>query len=558
VGYRNHLIAELRTQYAYSPARVRVAQARRIEELIPEIRPDQVYPYDYVCYRITQFRVESHAGEVIPGEVLADDLRTLLIDLSRSAPVRAADEPVRPLPLNEVARLHRVSLRTVSRWRARGLVVRYYLFDGDRPCLAVRSDTLERFLQSLPESLGSAKQQSRRVSPLERGQIIIRGRMLRAQGVDSLSEAVRRIAPEFGRSARTVRRILLVHDQAASDERLFQPSRRKLGAEECEEMVRRFRQGASVRELGREYGRGESAIYRVLHRTLVNQALETTIKFVPNPQFDEPDADKEILGDQGLFIIPPESAAPRVKAPPDLPAYLRELYRIPLLTREQEADLFRKYNFVKSRMALLQESIRQQGYKADVIQAFEAHRAAAQTLRQILVRANLRLVVSIAKRHVGRVTGLFELISEGNLCLIRAVECFDYTRNTRFATYATWALTKHFARVVPEANYRLNAFITGQEEILENVGDHRMDVPAYEEKLAHIRSIISHAVESLMPRERAIIEARFGTAGGSPHTLEEVAGVFGLTRERIRQIEARALRKLRAFLGPDVAEAHGL
>ena len=82
MGYRNHLIAELRTQYAYSPARVRVAQARRIEELIPEIRPDQVYPYDYVCYRITQFRVESHAGEVIPGEVLADDLRTLLRRLS--------------------------------------------------------------------------------------------------------------------------------------------------------------------------------------------------------------------------------------------------------------------------------------------------------------------------------------------------------------------------------------------------------------------------------------------------------------------------------------------
>jgi RNA polymerase primary sigma factor len=209
-------------------------------------------------------------------------------------------------------------------------------------------------------------------------------------------------------------------------------------------------------------------------------------------------------------------------------------------------------------MARLQSEIRATGYRVALLDAFEAHSAAAGTLRQILVRSNLRLVVSIAKRHIGPVMGLFDLISEGNICLMRAVECFDFSRGTRFSTYATWALTKHFARAVPEANYRLSAFVTGQEELIERYGDPREQPSATEEKLAHIKTIISGAVEQLLPRERAVIEARFGTAGQKPHTLQELAALFGLTRERIRQIEARALLRLREHLGPEAADTAGI
>jgi RNA polymerase primary sigma factor len=210
-------------------------------------------------------------------------------------------------------------------------------------------------------------------------------------------------------------------------------------------------------------------------------------------------------------------------------------------------------------MERIQDEVRAVGYRAGLLEDFEAHRRAAGALRNILIRCNLRLVVSIGKRHVGRVMGLFELVSEGNVCLMRAVECFDYTRGARFATYTTWALTKHYARSVPQANYRLSAQITGQDEMLSALGDHRMDLPAFNEKQDYIRSIIDVALERLLPREKTIIMSRYGLGSKTdgPRTLEEIACVLGVTRERIRQIESRAIEKLRWFVGPDAAETVG-
>ena len=122
---------------------------------------------------------------------------------------------------------------------------------------------------------------------------------------------------------------------------------------------------------------------------------------------------------------------------------------------------------------MLQETIRRTGYRTGMLERFEELKEAAAQIRRILIRCNLRLVVSIAKRHIGPLAALSDLTSEGNLCLIRAVECYDFSREARFATYATWALTKHFARVVPEENYRMSAFVTGQQARLDAAGDAR-------------------------------------------------------------------------------------
>ena len=555
--YRNGLMQELKVQLRYSPEPVRRDEARRIEDLIPEIVPGCDYPYEYVCYRITQFRPANHMDAVIPGKALAEDLRTLLLDISSGvvAPVEAEKAP--PLSLEDMAKCYGVSARTVGRWRATGLVMRYFRFPDGKSRLAARPSALKRFEERHPECLRKAEKY-RPVSDDEERRVLARARMLHTAGVIKLTAVARRIASETGRSIETIRRLIRNADTASGGGRLFPAPGRKLSHEECLDLAARFRAGVPVKDLSRRFQCSEATIYRALHRALVEQALAEPVKFVPNPEFDESGAAEDILGPSGLFIIPPGPVKSPTKPPPQLPGYLRELYRIPLLTREQERDLFRKYNYVKSRMAKFQDEIRAKGYRTRLLEDFEAHRVAAEALRKILVRSNLRLVVSIAKRHVGRVVGLFELISEGNLCLIRAVKCFDYGRGTRFSTYATWALTKHFARVVPVTNYRLSTFVTGQDELIESLGDHRMDVAEYSEKLAHLKSVIAGAVENLVPRERAIIEARFGTAGDKPHTLQELAAHFGLTRERIRQIEARALLKLRHHLGPDAAETAGI
>jgi len=144
-------------------------------------------------------------------------------------------------------------------------------------------------------------------------------------------------------------------------------------------------------------------------------------------------------------------------------------------------------------------------------------------------------------------------VSEGNLCLMRAVECYNCAREARFATYATWAVSKHFARVVPEENYRVGAFVTGQQAMIEAAGDRRESPHERTELIEHIRSLITRAARSLTPREREIIVSHYGTDGRAPRTLEEIGGGLGLTRERIRQIESRALGKLRELLPREAA-----
>jgi RNA polymerase primary sigma factor len=189
-----------------------------------------------------------------------------------------------------------------------------------------------------------------------------------------------------------------------------------------------------------------------------------------------------------------------------------------------------------------------------MLERFEQLRDAASQVRRILIRCNLRLVVSIAKRHTGPLAGLSDLISEGNLCLIRAVERYDCAREARFATYATWAVTKHFARLVPEQNYRLSSFQTGQQARLNAVGQAPDAARERSEFMEHVQTILGRAVQTLTERERTIIESHYGTRGQPVKTLEELGQLFGLTRERIRQIEACALAKLRETISPDVME----
>ncbi|MBM4046954.1 MAG: sigma-70 family RNA polymerase sigma factor, partial [Planctomycetes bacterium] len=226
----------------------------------------------------------------------------------------------------------------------------------------------------------------------------------------------------------------------------------------------------------------------------------------------------------------------------------------PLLTREQEQALFQRYNYLKYRIAKLKEGLRLVRPRASLIAQIEALRKSACEVKNQIVQSNLRLVVSVAKRHVGRSATLADLVSDGNFCLMRAVETFDFTRGNRFSTYATWALIKHYARTVPEENYVLDRFVTGREEVLEQAGAPAEDLLERSDLLRVLGDAVGRILTRLSERERSIIVARFGIGGESePQTLEQVGRAFGLTRERIRQIEAGALRKLREFLRAEPA-----
>src|SRR5205807_126662 len=127
-----------------------------------------------------------------------------------------------------------------------------------------------------------------------------------------------------------------------------------------------------------------------------------------------------------------------------------------------------------------------------------------------LINCNMRLVVSIAKKHSGQTDNFFELLSDGNISLMRAVEKFDYSRGNKFSTYASWAIMKNFARSIPEEKHRRERYLTGHEELFETAPDHRgteREMVATQEHASHR---VNRLLEYLEPRERDIIRMRAG------------------------------------------------
>ena len=254
--------------------------------------------------------------------------------------------------------------------------------------------------------------------------------------------------------------------------------------------------------------------------------------------------------------------------------YLKEIGTVPLLSSEEELELAKR-----------------------VVEGDEK-------AKKRLSEANLRLVVSIAKRYLGRGMHFLDLIQEGNLGLMKAVEKFDYTKGFKFSTYATWWIRQAITRAIADQARTIRIPVhmvetmnkvrrvssqllhnNGREPTPEEVAEElnmpvekireimrasqdplSLETPIGEEDDTHLGDMVpdgdalapveeaSHVLlrEQLMdvlgtltPRERKVLQMRFGISGGRPHTLEEVGKEFDVTRERIRQIEAKALRKLR-------------
>jgi RNA polymerase primary sigma factor len=280
--------------------------------------------------------------------------------------------------------------------------------------------------------------------------------------------------------------------------------------------------------------------------------------------------------------------------------YLREIGRVPLLTAEDEVELAKAIE-----AGLYAEEKLNGGYPLLGEERADLEWLAADGVRgkQRLIEANLRLVVSIAKRYIGRGLVFLDLIQEGNLGLIRAVEKFDYTRGYKFSTYATWwirqAITRaiadqartirvpvhmvetinKLARVQRQMHQELGREATADEIAAEmglepervaeiqriaqepvslqspigeeesDLGDFIEDadavVPMEAAAFIMLQDQLERVLDQLAEREQRIIQLRFGLTDGHPRTLEEVGREFGVTRERIRQIESKTLAKLR-------------
>src|SRR5262249_19707844 len=154
-----------------------------------------------------------------------------------------------------------------------------------------------------------------------------------------------------------------------------------------------------------------------------------------------------------------------MRIPKDVPPELASLYELPLLNKEQEQHLFRKMNFLKHKAHRLREQLDPARARIQELKEIEDLQDQAQEVKDLLISSNMRLVVSIAKRHSGQTDNFFELLSDGNMSLIRAVEKFDFSRGNKFSTYASWAIMKNFARSIPEERHRRERYVTGHEDL---------------------------------------------------------------------------------------------
>src|SRR5262249_32014346 len=172
----------------------------------------------------------------------------------------------------------------------------------------------------------------------------------------------------------------------------------------------------------------------------------------------------------------------------------------------------------------------------------------AQDIKEHLISCNMRLVVNIAKKHSGQTENLFELISDGNMSLIRAVEKFDYSRGNKFSTYASWAIMKNFARSIPEEKHRRERYLTGHEELFEAAPDTRTDEQECLASAEQAADRVNRLLEYLDPPARQIIRMRAGLDNNSEGmTLEEIGQQLGITKERVRQLNVRIMNKLRTI-----------
>jgi RNA polymerase primary sigma factor len=302
----------------------------------------------------------------------------------------------------------------------------------------------------------------------------------------------------------------------------------------------------------------------------------------------------DLSGDAGAAIDPVRT-------------YLREIGKVPLLTAELEVVLARRIEKglgAGVRIAELEERHGPDGVPRETLRKQRRLVASGLEAKDLLVEANLRLVVSIAKRYRNRGMAFLDLIQEGNLGLMRAVEKFDYTRGFKFSTYATWwirqAITRAIAdqartiRIPVHMVETINKVARAQRQLLQELGrEPSIDELAFRLELAveRVRDIqrinqdtvsleqpmgdeedfslsdviedqgavvppdaatrvllneaVKKALSELSPREQDIVRLRFGLEDGHIRTLEEVGRAFGVTRERIRQIEAKTLAKLR-------------
>jgi RNA polymerase primary sigma factor len=272
--------------------------------------------------------------------------------------------------------------------------------------------------------------------------------------------------------------------------------------------------------------------------------LGTRLKYIDHAGFDDSNARDVILAPTTDSV---DDRVSRRWQPSERPAPLPVgRSGAPPLSREQEADPFRTMNYLKYRANQLREQLDPDWPNPGDLDEIERLQAEALAVKNRIVELNLRLVISIAKTRVRAGYDLSECVSDDSLALIQAVDGFDFARGNKFSTYATWAIRNKLARKERKSlRLRRQPLALYEESLM--APDTGVDEYEREKVQAQWRSVLTRWFGRLEPRERRILASRYGIGGAPELTLEQIGQELGISKERVRQIAARAQAKLREF-----------
>lgn len=532
---KNKHLADFFFELRFTPKRQKHAHLLAAIDLLDIVEPAKDYPLEFICFKITDYRPKTdHMDIVINGSELIDDLRTVIYTLSTHVDLPIEQYPQPVYSIEELAKKYSVSTKTIQRWRKHGLLGWMFVYPDTKKRIGIPQSFLDSFVADNPTLVKRAGKFTK-LTPAQKQEIIDLASQFGSNSNDSRHQVYKQIAAKTSRAIETIRYTIIEYEKAHPDVTFFKKPAGTITPQDASRLYKMYKQGVSVSDLSEKFHRSRSSIHRIINKRRSRAIHHEKIEYIDSKEFLDPSA-AEILNETFDFTTLKK----------DRSGYL--------LNKQQEAELFRRYNYLKYLVSVERLKINSVNPSGKKLSMIEGWLTRIEQLKNVLIEANLRLVMSIANKHKATGANVSDLVSEGNISLMNAVEKFDYSRGYRFSTYASWAIAKEFARQIPQEAFRPDRATASD---LSNIDHDMRNID-----MVHIDTVesVHHSLDqvirdNLTEREQYIIRNHFGIYGNRitarKKTLKEIGETLGLTRERVRQIELVALQQLRHCLSKE-------
>ena len=443
-------LEEFCKQLRYTPPDKRLEQLHYAENLHDEIDPKVNYPLDYIKYRITRWRLDSDETSLLVGEAILPDLRQIIDTLSKSLNLRMTNSDQLETVETLADRLH-VSTKTINRWRKLGLRWRWASGPlGGRKQVVFTRKAVELFTNNHPKRVTRAGLFTQ-IPKTDRDRIIRRARrIVQAKNV-SFNQVCQHLAKKMNRAVETIRLILEKYDEQHPGDAIFNERNGRLTTKQKKIIDRAYQRNVPIEKIMQRFKRSRSSIYRTIYEQHAAEALRYPVSYIPSNTFNRKEADEIYLRNDVMIEAMAKSTESHAITH-DLPKSLHQLYHQHVIAPHNQQSLFLRYNYVKFVAAGLQIKMLKGDIRAADLNRFDSLMEHAGELKSLLTRANLPLVLSIARRHITgknqhERTILISLLEQGNQVLIESIESYDASRAQLFESYLSNRLMRAYANI---------------------------------------------------------------------------------------------------------------